>query len=160
MKIFVVSDTHGSTRDFINQINNMDKPELIIHLGDYVEDGEKIEESTGIETIIVKGNGDYFHPKYNEEEILDIKEKTLFLTHGHTYGVRYGIDRLLYKAEEIGADLVLFGHTHNPIVFEEKGIIFINPGSASFPRGFNRSKTFGIIYLGDKISAEILNINK
>lgn len=158
MKIFVVSDTHGNTKDFINQVNNMDKPELIIHLGDYVEDGEKIEESTGIETIIVKGNGDYFHPKYNEEEILDIKGKTLFLTHGHTYGVRYGIDRLLYKAEEIGVDLVLFGHTHNPIVFEEKGIIFINPGSASFPRGFNRSKTFGIMYLRDKISAEILNI--
>ncbi|QQY80206.1 hypothetical protein EDD65_10314 [Keratinibaculum paraultunense] len=160
MKIFVVSDTHGSTRDFINQINNMDKPELIIHLGDYVEDGEKIEEYTGIKTVIVKGNGDYFHTKYNEDEILYIKGKTLFLTHGHTYGVKYGINRLLYKAEEIGADLVLFGHTHSPILFKENNIIFMNPGSSSFPRGFNRRKTFGMIYVKDKILAEILNINE
>ncbi|NLV75498.1 MAG: metallophosphoesterase [Tissierellia bacterium] len=159
MRIFVVSDTHGNTIDFINKVNSMKKPELFIHLGDYVEDGEKIEKKTGVETVIVKGNGDYFHPKYNEDEILNIKGKTLLLTHGHNHGVRYGIDRLLYKAYEVGADLVLFGHTHLPFFHEEDGIILVNPGSASMPRGFNRKKTFGIIDIDNIISVEIVSID-
>lgn len=41
MKVIVVSDTHGRVDNFVNKIKAMEKPELIIHLGDYVEDGEK-----------------------------------------------------------------------------------------------------------------------
>jgi putative phosphoesterase len=158
VRIFVVSDTHGSTREFINQIDSMDKSDLIIHLGDYVEDGEKIEKATGVETVIVKGNGDYFHPKYNEEEILNIEGKTLFLTHGHNYGVRYDINRLLYRAQEVNADLVLFGHTHMPIFYEDDGIIVMNPGSPSIPRGFRSERAFGIIEIGDEILGKIVEI--
>lgn len=159
MKIFVVSDTHGSTRELINKMNSLEKPDLIIHLGDYIEDGVKIEKKTGIKTVIVKGNGDYFHSEYNEDEILNINGKTIFITHGHNYGVRYSIDNLFYKAKEVNADLVLFGHTHVSTFFEEDGIIVMNPGSASMPRGFNRKKTFGIIEIGKKISGSIVEIN-
>lgn len=158
MKIFVVSDTHGNTREFINTVNSMGKPNLIIHLGDYVEDGMKIEEMTGVETIIVKGNGDYFHPRFNEDEILTIKDKRVFITHGHSYNVRYNEDNLLYRGEELNADLILFGHTHVPLLFKETGIIVMNPGSPSLPRSFNRRKTFGIINIGDEISGEIVEI--
>jgi putative phosphoesterase len=158
MRIIVVSDTHGSTIEFIKALNTIEKLDFIIHLGDYVEDGIKIEEATGIKTVIVKGNGDYFHSDYNEDELLNIEDKRIFITHGHNYGVRYGVDRLIYKAQEINADLVLFGHTHVPIFFEENGIYIMNPGSPSIPRGFKRKKTFGIIEIGEKISGNIVEI--
>lgn len=155
MKIFVVSDTHGSIREFIEKVNSMEKPGLIIHLGDYVEDGVKIEEAMGIKTVIVKGNGDYFHSDYDEDDILTIGDKKIFITHGHKYNVRYSIDNLFYKAKEVDADLVLFGHTHVPILLQEYGIMVMNPGSASMPRGFNRKKTFGIIEIKEKILGSI-----
>ncbi|MCF6465400.1 YfcE family phosphodiesterase [Clostridium sp. Cult2] len=159
MKIIVVSDTHGMMKEFIDEVKTMEKVDLIIHLGDYVEDGLAIEKFTGIKTMIVKGNGDFFHTEYNEDEILDIKDKRILITHGHKYDVRYGIEKLLYRGEEVKADLILYGHTHVSTFFEESGIIVMNPGSPSMPRGFNRRKTFGIIEIGQKIDIRIIELN-
>lgn len=158
MKIYVTSDTHGMTREIIDKFKSMREPDLIVHLGDYVEDGEKIREAMEVETLIVKGNGDYLHPKYQEDEIITIKDKTIFLTHGHNYNVRYREDNLIYKGLELGVDLILYGHTHIPVFFQDSGILIMNPGSPSFPRGFKRRKTFGIINIGEKITGDILEI--
>ena len=159
MRIFVVSDTHGSIGEFLNNMSIIKKPDLIIHLGDYVKDGIKIEKETEIKTIMVKGNGDYFSSSYREDEILNIEDKKIFVTHGHNYNVRYGLDNLIYKGEEVNADLILYGHTHVPIFIEEDGIIIMNPGSPSIPRGFTRKKTFGIIEIDKNISGEIMEIS-
>ena len=158
MRIFVISDTHGSTREIINKMQTMEKPDLIIHLGDYVEDGIKIQKELGIETIIVKGNGDYFYPEFEEDEIITIEGRRIFLTHGHKYNVNYGEDNLLYKGQELNADIILFGHTHIPIFFQESNIMVMNPGSPSMPRGYNKKKSFGILEIGSEIVGEIVEI--
>lgn len=158
MKIFVVSDTHGIIEDFLKTVETMEKPDLIIHLGDYVDDGLKIEKITGIETIIVKGNGDYFYGDYNEDKLLDIRAKKIFITHGHNYKVRHGVDNLFYKGEELDADLILFGHTHVPIIIEDQGRMIMNPGSPTLPRDYDRKKTFGLIEIGKNILGEIVEI--
>ena len=59
MRILVISDTHGKVDEALKLIKNMEKPDLIIHLGDYVEDGEYIERETGIKVELVRGNGDF-----------------------------------------------------------------------------------------------------
>lgn len=160
MKIFVVSDTHGSVESFLEKIETMEKPDLIIHLGDYVRDGVKIEEITGIETIIAKGNGDYFETNYNYDELIIINDKRIFLTHGHKYNIRYDIDNLIYKGEELEADLILFGHTHVPLLFEEDNKLIMNPGSPNFPRDYARRKTFGIIEIEEeKIKGKLIELN-
>ena len=159
MRIFVVSDTHGSTEEFLSKMSTIEKPDLIIHLGDYVKDGIKIEKETGVKTLVVKGNGDYFQLGYNEDEIFNIEGKKIFVTHGHIYNVRYGLNNLVYKGQEINADLILFGHTHIPILIQENDTIIMNPGSPSMPRGFDRKKTFGIIELDENISGQIIEIN-
>lgn len=159
MKIFVVSDTHGHIDGFLNKIKNMDEPDLIIHLGDYVEDGLKIEEKLGIETIIVKGNGDYYQKEYKYDEVLNLGNKVFFITHGHRYSVRYGINNLFYRTKELGADIVLFGHTHVPVLMKESGIIIMNPGSPYQPRGLDGKKTFGIIEINHDIVGSIVEIN-
>ena len=158
MRIFVISDTHGSTREIINKMQTMEKPDLIIHLGDYVEDGIKIQKELGIETIIVKGNGDYFYPEFEEDEIITIEGRRIFLTHGHKYNVNYGEDNLLYTGQELNEDIILFGHTHIPIFFQESNIMVMNPGSPSMPRGYNKKKSFGILEIGSEIVGEIVEI--
>ena len=157
MRIAVISDTHGNNKDIIEALVSMDKPDMLIHLGDYVADGEKISKVLGIPITIVKGNGDH-GSNYNEYEILEINGKRLFLTHGHRDNVVRNLDNLYYKALERGADIALYGHTHVPVNIVHEDIIIMNPGSASLPRGGSATKTFGIIVIGEKIETEILNI--
>lgn len=158
MKIVVVSDTHGNNKEVIEKISEMERPDLLFHLGDYIEDGIKICTALGIDTIMVKGNGDQGNKIYNEDELIEISGKKIFLTHGHRYDVRYGITNLYYKALELNVDMVLFGHTHVPINIEENGIIFMNPGSPSIPRTQSKAKTIGLIDINDKIYTKIIEI--
>lgn len=158
MKIVVVSDTHGNNKEVIEKISEMERPDLLFHLGDYIEDGIKICTALGIDTIMVKGNGDQGNRIYNEDELIEISGRKIFLTHGHRYDVRYGITNLYYKALELNVDMVLFGHTHVPINIEENGIIFMNPGSPSIPRTQSKAKTIGLIDINDKIHTKIIEI--
>lgn len=158
MRIVVVSDTHGYIDSFIDKINLIDKPDIIIHLGDYVRDAERISKKLGIKTIIVKGNGD-IGSNYNEDELISIKGNKIFLTHGHKHNVNEGIDNLYYKGLELGANIILFGHTHIPIVIIDKDIIIMNPGSPTNPRANKRIPTFGLIDIGDIITNQIIQIN-
>lgn len=158
MKIIVVSDTHGDNKDVIEKIMELGKPDVLIHLGDYVEDGIKISKAFGVETIIVRGNGDY-GSAYKDDELIELEGKKLFITHGHKYNVRNTIANLYYRGLELGADIILFGHTHVPVNVKEDGIIILNPGSPSLPRGINRKKTFGLIEIEDTINTKIIEIN-
>ena len=53
------------------------------------------------------------------------------LTHGHDYGVKRGLLDLYYKACEVGAKVVFYGHTHQSNVTTEGNVTMINPGALS-----------------------------
>jgi putative phosphoesterase len=158
MRIVVISDTHGHNKEIIEALSSTDRPDLLIHLGDHVEDGEKISKIFELPIIIVKGNGDY-GSSYKEDALVELAGKKFFITHGHKYRVSRSLDNLYYRALELGADIVLFGHTHVHINLLHDNIIILNPGSPSFPRGMSRTKTFGLIEIGEKVEARILPIS-
>ena len=64
---------------------------------------------------------------YVREEIL--AGKRFFLTHGHLYGVKSDLTRVVYAARERSADILLYGHTHVPETDYEDGLYILNPGS-------------------------------
>ncbi|WP_143316802.1 metallophosphoesterase [Clostridium sp. HBUAS56017] len=137
MRIAVVSDTHRM-KNYIEVIKKHIKgADILIHLGDNIEDVKELSRGFEGEIYAVKGNCD-FSNLYPSEQILDICGKRIFITHGHNYGVKSSFNNIFYKAKEIGADIALFGHTHENIIFTEEGIIFMNPGSAALPRGKGR----------------------
>lgn len=158
MRIAVVSDTHGDNKNIIEKLSEIEKIDILLHLGDYVTDGIKISKALGLQTIIVRGNGDYLHTEYNENEIIELKGKKLFLTHGHKYNLQNGITNLYYKGLELGVDIVLFGHIHVPIIEKIENMIIMNPGSPSLPRSASRIKTFGLIEIEDTIETKIVEI--
>lgn len=158
MKIIVISDSHGINREDLVYRLEDEGGDLLIHLGDYVEDGEKIAKELGIPYAIVKGNGD-FNSTYPEDRLLNIKNKRIFLTHGHKYDIVYSLNSIYYKALELGADIALFGHSHKALNIIEKDIIIMNPGSTSLPRDLNKVKSYGIIEIGEKIETRIVEIN-
>ncbi len=160
MKILVLSDSHGHCEEFLNYFNKMEeKVELILFLGDYIEDAAYIEKETGLEVIRVQGNNDFLDKKYKKELIFNINNVKILMSHGHLYNINFGIDRLYYRALEAEVDLVLFGHTHVPYDKIIDDILFLNPGSISRPRTLDRKKTFIILELGDKINYKFIKIN-
>lgn len=158
MKILVVSDTHGNIDSVVHNMENMGKFDMLFHLGDYVEDGLNIGRAFNIPTIIVRGNGDLLRPDYNFDELVEIKGKKIFLTHGHKNNVKQGITNLYYKALELNVDLVLFGHTHVPMIEKIDGLTIMNPGSPTYPRGFNRKNTVGILTINDIVEGKLIEI--
>jgi len=154
MRIGVISDTHRNA-SCIEQLEGKIKAlDVLIHLGDNVDDVASIQKYYSGRIINVKGNCDFSTSTPNDR-VEDIGGKRIFLTHGHKYNVKEGLLKLRYKAQETGSDIVLYGHTHMGEVDFEEGIWYINPGSASEPR--DGAPSFAIIDIkGDSIEPYII----
>jgi len=135
MKFLIFADSHRSIQNMIDAIEK-NSYDCIVHLGDSIDDIEKIEKYRLIsydKTVYkISGNNDYVHFNAIKDIILNIKNKKILLTHGHNYGVKYGYNRLVSYANEINADIVLFGHTHFQDAFEKNNSLFLNPGSIGY----------------------------
>lgn len=133
MKIGVISDTHRMNRFIDKTIPYLKECDLIIHAGDNVIDSKYIHKMTKVGIMAVRGNCDF--ENIESELVFDVEGKNIFVCHGDYYSVKYDMNELERKAIEVNADIVIFGHTHTPYVKEKQGILYINPGSVSLPRG-------------------------
>lgn len=132
-RILIVSDTHGRLRNFQEMLRRAGTPDRLIHLGDSEGQHRKIEELANCPVDIVRGNCDYSQELPREKEIL-IGDYRVFLTHGHRYQANFGTETLVDAGLSRKADIVMFGHTHVPLLQQRRGIMLVNPGSLSQPR--------------------------
>lgn len=134
MKFLVFSDTHGKIKRAIDvcHMHETEKIDGIIHLGDYIQDAETIEEEINLPMYCVKGNcdGDYGEGDY---KIIEAECGDILLTHGHGQKVKSTLMNLIYRAQELNCVAALFGHTHVPLSEETEGILLVNPGSLTQP---------------------------
>ncbi len=132
MKILVLSDSHSAMR-FMRQAVSKIKPDAVVHLGDYYDDGDALrEENSAIAFHLVPGNCDRFRPGGLQPAVLcySVCGVKLYMTHGHNHGVKGSLYRLRKDARESGAQAALYGHTHCPNCHrEEDGLWVLNPGS-------------------------------
>lgn len=129
MRILVLSDSHGAPRKIERAIHAQPTAEVVFHLGDGANDLDDARiEFPHIAFYQVAGNCDWCS-NLSLEEMLTLDGKKIALTHGHIYGVKSGIQTYLRHGREIGADIVLFGHTHRPETGYDDGIYWMNPGS-------------------------------
>ena len=147
MKILVVSDSHGDRQALLHLKEQYEhEVDAMIHCGD----SELQSNDQALQNFIcVKGNCD-LDARFSNESVRDLGGYRFFITHGHLYNVRMTLQNLSYKAEEVGANIVLFGHTH--YVGSELGtdqVLYVNPGSILLPRGRNE-KTYAILDLKEK----------
>ena len=98
-----------------------------------LNDGQKLAPAL-ILTVAVKGNCDIPAGAGSNEEIVAILDKKFYLVHGHQFGVKQSINRLYYRAQELGVDVVVYGHTHTPHLEYTGDLWMINPGSPTRPR--------------------------
>ncbi len=157
MRIGVVSDSHKDIDALIYAVKEMGHIELLLHAGDMYSDADKLAASLkDIKLLAVTGNCDFVHEP--EEQVITIGGIKILLTHGHRLGVKWGLQRLAYTAEEKGVKAVIFGHTHIPYNHYWHDILLFNPGSVSQPRG-NSLSSYGIIQVeGGNIDASIYSL--
>lgn len=130
MKAAVFSDTHTNTALMVEAVRRS-RPDLIIHLGDHDRDTEILRrEFPEIPLYNVCGNCD-FYPSAPQTDIVPLGPVKAFITHGHLYNVDYDrLDSLVYAAQEQGAKLAMYGHTHRALYEEIGGVKVLNPGTA------------------------------
>lgn len=149
MKILIVSDTHRQNSNFIKVIQQVGRIDLVIHLGDAQGSEYFLSEQAGCPMEIISGNNDFFTSLPKEKEIILGNYKVL-LTHGHYYYVTVGMEQIRREAIERGFDIVMFGHTHRPIIEISKDVTLINPGSLSYPRQEGRRPSFILMEIDDE----------
>ena len=133
MKILVFSDSHSSHR-FMRECIESVRPDAVIHLGDYVRDGDAMkEEFPDLRFYQVAGNCDRGRVPLDFPEIMiqKIGGAAIYMTHGHLQGVKLYPDKLILDGQRCKADVILYGHTHEPDCRKlPQGQWLLNPGSA------------------------------
>ncbi|MGN0806485.1 MAG: YfcE family phosphodiesterase [Candidatus Coproplasma sp.] len=128
--VIVLSDSHGNRTAIDKLFPVFAESDYIIHLGDTSSDGQYIKKAFGDKVYLLNGNCDFM--KLGQDEItVEIEGVKIFACHGDRYGVKYGYDRLAYKAEELGCGVALFGHTHCATETQIGGVKLFNPGTLS-----------------------------
>lgn len=133
MKILIVSDTHRRNENFLKILDRLAPLDMVIHCGDAEGSEYLIYEAAGCPVEIVMGNNDFFSDLPREREFT-IGEYKVWLLHGHNYYVSAGNETLKREARGKGIDIVIYGHTHRPVIDREEDLIALNPGSLSYPR--------------------------
>lgn len=132
MKIGVLSDTHGHLDN--HTMDALIDTDLILHAGDI--DGPEVLQTLGkIATVVpVRGNMDYgtWANDMPREEFVDLGSVLIYIIHD--------LNHISLDPAAADIRIVISGHTHRPEIMKNNGVIYLNPGSASFPRGgFNAS---------------------
>lgn len=149
----VFSDTHGNNAPMLKAAREV-QADVHIHLGDHDRDALLLREQFPDTPLYsVCGNCD-INPLAPARLTAELGPVKAFLTHGHLYNVSpYQADWLVYAAQEQGAGLALFGHTHRAVYETLGGVTLINPGTA----GRGRELSFALVTVFDNgaISCEI-----
>ena len=156
MNLYVISDTHDYPEPAIEIFNRLGFVDIIVHLGDKIRDAQKIAKATGKTVICVPGNNDFTYsgPDF---EILETACGNILLTHGHMQGVKSGLQRLVYRAQELDCKAAFFGHTHYPFNEKANGIHLLNPGSFTYP--MNGVPSYALVNVSEAgLAASIINV--
>ena len=155
-KALILSDTHRDIKTLSKILEKEKNYKYILHLGDHHTDLEETGFDFDDKIIYkVRGNCDF---EYEEDDrIIIIDGIKIFMTHGHMYSVKTSISSLTYKAEEVGADIALFGHTHIAYNKMFKGIRYFNPGSLSRFRSYGKKRYASLIIKDNRQYSIITN---
>jgi putative phosphoesterase len=125
--IGVISDTHGLLRpEAVKALSGVDR---IVHAGD-IGSPEILAALADIAPVTaVRGNND------KGRWAKTIAPSVVIEVEGRLIHVLHDIADLAGDPSERGYSVVVTGHSHKPSIRRERGVLFLNPGSAG-PRRF------------------------
>lgn len=155
MRIGVISDTHGRLRKEV--FDRFRDVEHILHAGDVGPPDILVELEAIAPVTAVWGNTDGFALRARTREVAELELE------GHRIVVEHG-DRLGTPTPEGLRDahpearIIVYGHTHRPLVDDTDDVLVVNPGSAGAAR-FGIPPSVGILTLDGGITVELLELD-
>ncbi len=134
MRFLILGDTHIPDRaenmpEWVKKTVEGKKYDEILFTGDATEYSVLHYLECHAKTYAVRGNMDFLDlPRF---QIIDAEGHRIFLFHSTEVRPRGDPEQLWEYGKTAGADIVVFGHTHKRDVYEYKGMLFVNPGTAT-----------------------------
>lgn len=148
MRVGLISDTHGLLRPEV--LAFLEGSQHIVHGGDICDPGV-LEKLTAIAPVTaVRGNNDRgaWASSLRETEFFKLGEIFIYAIHD--------LAELDIEPGAAGVQVVVSGHSHQPLVEHRGGVLYVNPGSAG-PRRFKLPISAGeLILKGSAASARIV----
>lgn len=155
MRIGLLADTHipVDATELPPQIAEVFRDlDLILHAGD-IYDLSVLDELERIAPVLAaKGDDDsestLLDPRVKQRQVLRLEGQTLWLVHFKPFYYPTGPRRAggsTAPKEDDPPDIIVYGHEHCPIVRRPMGVLFVNPGSSTFPDYQARLGTVGIL---------------
>ena len=162
MKIGVLSDTHLNNTKNAQQLANkllagpFADVDLILHAGDAVLPG--LEACFADKKwYAVRGNMDHALSDLPISRIVRVAGIKIGMIHG--WGSVENIEeRVISHFSDTPLDIIIFGHSHEPLCRWHGPLLLFNPGSATDRRNAPQH-TVGVLTINESIHGEIISID-
>lgn len=149
--IGIISDTHGLVRP--QAIDALKGVEMILHAGD-VGNAQVLETLNEIAPVVaVRGNNDKgdWAESLPDWEVVEVGDISIYMLHD--------VKEIDISPSGAGFQVVVSGHSHKPSVAEQRGVLYVNPGSVG-PRRFTLPVTLAHLHVnGAKTQAKIIELS-
>ncbi|HEX30613.1 TPA: metallophosphoesterase [Candidatus Poribacteria bacterium] len=163
MRIGVISDTHIPKRaqslpdDLVDVLRKLD---FIIHAGDF-ETMEALREIERINRLVaVHGNMDSpdVRRQLPNRRVLNVEHVRIGIIHG--WGDPHTLpERVMEQFKDDDVRCIIFGHSHQAMCEERKGILLFNPGSPT-DTIFAHFRSYGILEVTrEGVKGEIIRLD-
>lgn len=148
--IGIISDTHGLVRP--QALEALKGVEMILHAGD-IGNQEVLDTLNQIAPVVaVRGNNDQgeWAQSLPDWEVVEAGDVSIYMLHD-------------LKEIDISPSgsfrVVVSGHSHQPSITEQRGVLYVNPGSAG-PRRFTLPVSLAHLnVLGDEVQARLIELS-
>jgi putative phosphoesterase len=138
MRVLVLSDTHVAAAQVPWVLEllrpHLDGIEHILHAGDAVceELYDRLSELAEVHAVAGNMDPEEVRDRWPEQVVLELGGRRVGLVHG--WGRPQDLaQRVLERFQEPGGriplDVLIFGHSHQPLVEKREGLLLLNPGS-------------------------------
>lgn len=159
IRIGLISDTHlYSTSKLLPEIvfSTFKNCSQILHAGDILCEEVLISLEKIAPVTAVAGNNDpqLLADKLGFQKEMQVENYNLCLLHGHD-GYGSALQNVVRGSKKSSASIFVFGHSHQPIFFEENGKYFINPGSA-IQRRFQPKCSVAVLEISEMVKVDFV----
>jgi uncharacterized protein len=150
LRVGLISDTHGLLRPEARAFAGV--CDYIIHGGD-IGSAAILDELAALAPLIaVKGNND------RQAWAAELPQTEMIRVGGVFIYILHDLSKLDIDPHAAGAQVIVSGHSHKPLIEFRDGILYVNPGSCG-PRRFKLPLSVGEIQVqGTKVRARTLEL--
>lgn len=141
--IGLISDTHGLLRNEVYRV--FEDVDEIVHAGDVGDPAilTELEVIAPVHAVFGNVDGSEVRDRVRETVELERLGQRIAVVHGHQWGSPRA-DDLLAAFPDFA--VIVYGHTHQPLVERHNTALLVNPGSAG-QRRFGKPATAGLLFL-------------